>query len=220
MQPSLRLSAGILFVCAHLVSCVSQKAINEGTCSDEDDALFETCVDQGCSASKANSADGYDSCDVDGSGGLSISAGASCATEGSGSCVIVCDCSSSGEEDSSPSLTAILSTRDDGWLCESRLESSDFIAVNCPDCDWAYDFTLDLDSHSGDCDEDYYERQVAAGFRSTGDGTGVVYGRTRGEWAPFPADTVSAYDGTVYLRYETQSRGYAFSVRFWLGYQD
>jgi len=220
MQSSLFQSVGLLLVGLHSLSCNSKKAIEEGTCSDEDDDLFEACIDQGCSASKTNSADGYDNCDVDGSGGLSISAGGSCAAEGSGSCVIVCDCSSTPEEASEPSLTAILSTREGSWLCESRLESTDSIAVNCPDCDWAYDFTLQLDTHSGDCSEDWYERQVAAGFRSTGDGTGVVYGRNEGDWAPFPADTISAYDGTVYLRYDTQSQDYAFSVRFWLGYPD
>ena len=80
-----------LSVSALLLTACGRKAIEEGTCTDDDDANFALCIQAGCSAYKSTDATGMDSCD----GAIDILAQAgsgSCSFSGSGSCEVICDC--------------------------------------------------------------------------------------------------------------------------------
>jgi len=83
-----------------LLSSCSKTAIDEGTCGDGEEEMFNTCLSYGCSASYANSASGLDECDASGSA-LTQSGAGSCAFSGEGSCVVICDCDDSEPGDGS-----------------------------------------------------------------------------------------------------------------------
>ena len=84
--------APLLLLGAALLSLgCGRKAIDEGTCTEQDDANFALCIEADCTAYKSNDASGLASCD----GAIDVLAQAgsgSCAFSGSGSCEVICDC--------------------------------------------------------------------------------------------------------------------------------
>ena len=84
---------------ALVLSACSGKAIEEGTCTDDDDANFALCIEAGCSAYKSNEASGYSSCEgsLD---TLSQTGSGACSFSGSGECEVVCSCSGGGSDSS------------------------------------------------------------------------------------------------------------------------
>ena len=79
-----------------LGACASTKAIEAGTCGDDELLqLQQVCIQSGCSYESSKSATGMDSCAGDADVG-SQTGSAECAMQGSGSCSIVCSCEDDG----------------------------------------------------------------------------------------------------------------------------
>lgn len=84
------------FLLISLGACASNKAIEEGTCGDDElIQLQEQCLQFGCSYESSKSATGLDSCAAEGDL-IQQSGSATCALEGSGSCSIACTCEDDG----------------------------------------------------------------------------------------------------------------------------
>lgn len=81
------------FLATLLISCNSQKVVDDAQCTETEQDMFLTCVAAGCSASYEQDLSGEDQCDLEGGGSVvSVEAGGECAFTTSGSCYVVCDC--------------------------------------------------------------------------------------------------------------------------------
>lgn len=76
-----------------LLACVSEDVSNDAQCSTEEQDMFLTCIDAGCSASYTQNLSGQDACEVSGGGSVvSVEAGGECGFSSSGACYVVCSC--------------------------------------------------------------------------------------------------------------------------------
>ncbi len=86
-----------LLLAALLTSACARKAIEEGTCTEDDDANFALCIEANCSAYKSNEATAFSACE----GSLDViaqSGSGECSFSGSGECEVVCTCSNGGTD--------------------------------------------------------------------------------------------------------------------------
>jgi hypothetical protein len=74
-------------------ACGSKQVIEDAQCEIEEQEMFNTCLNAGCSASYAQDLEGVDSCAASGGGSVvSVEAGGECAFTSSGSCYVLCSC--------------------------------------------------------------------------------------------------------------------------------
>jgi uncharacterized coiled-coil protein SlyX len=82
-----------MMILSLLLACVSEDVSNDAQCSTEEQDMFLTCIDAGCSASYTQNLSGQDACEVSGGGSVvSVEAGGECGFSSSGSCYVVCSC--------------------------------------------------------------------------------------------------------------------------------
>ncbi len=74
-------------------SCYSKNIAENSECSAEEQGMFVTCINYGCSASYSQDMNGSDSCSIEGGGSaVYVEAGGECSFTSSGSCYVICDC--------------------------------------------------------------------------------------------------------------------------------
>ena len=70
--------------------------IQAAECSFQEQLMFDTCIENGCSAEYSTELSGKDSCNTSGSlSYVKVEGGRECEYSASGNCVVVCDCSAS-----------------------------------------------------------------------------------------------------------------------------
>jgi gas vesicle protein len=85
----------IINLCAlsFIGACNSKEVVTDAQCSSEEQGMFLTCLESGCSASYTQDLSGTDACSIEGGGSLvSVEAGGECGFTSSGSCYVICDC--------------------------------------------------------------------------------------------------------------------------------
>jgi hypothetical protein len=82
-----------LTVFTFLLSCKTSEVVTASECSEQEQNMFLTCVEAGCSASYEQDLSGKKTCDIDSEANLvSVKAGGECAFTTSGSCYVICSC--------------------------------------------------------------------------------------------------------------------------------
>jgi hypothetical protein len=82
-----------LFLFLALAACNSKQVIDDAQCSEEEQDMFLTCIESGCSATYSQDLSGTDACAIEGGGSVvSVEAGGECGFTASGACYVICDC--------------------------------------------------------------------------------------------------------------------------------
>ena len=87
------MKASALFLFLALAACNSKQVIEDAQCSEEEQDMFLTCIESGCSATYSQDLSGTDACAIEGGGSVvSVEAGGECGFTASGACYVICDC--------------------------------------------------------------------------------------------------------------------------------
>jgi hypothetical protein len=88
-----KMKVSALFLFLALAACNSKQVIDDAQCSEEEQDMFLTCIESGCSATYSQDLSGTDACAIEGGGSVvSVEAGGECGFTASGACYVICDC--------------------------------------------------------------------------------------------------------------------------------